>query len=114
MSDILASDMPAVDALDRESFVITTLSFMLIVGLPAAFWLSLLELANYALSLSISNTLRLIVAGGLIGVLSMIWGACRFAPANTEPWKSKHGCTNVIDGIERSQKRSDSCIRVII
>ena len=75
MSDILASDMPAVDALDRESFVTTTLSFLLVVCLPAAFWLSLLELADYAFSFGISNTLRLIVAGGLIAVLSMIWGS---------------------------------------
>ena len=78
MSEISSSDFPAVDAhnaLDRESVVTTTLSFLLVVGLPAAFWLSLVELANYALSLGLSNTMRLIVAGGLVGVLSLIWGS---------------------------------------
>ena len=71
MSDISTSDFSAIDS---ESVVTTTLSFLLVVGLPAAFWLSLLELANYALSLGLSNAMRLIVAGGLIGVLAMIWG----------------------------------------
>lgn len=78
MSDLSVSDFSGVDkhtALDRESVVTTTLSFLVVVGLPAAFWLSLLELANYALSLSLSNTIRLMVAGAMIGVLSMIWGA---------------------------------------
>ena len=52
----------------------TILGALLIVGLPTVFWMSLIELANYVLSLGITMTTRLIVAGVLVALLSLIWG----------------------------------------
>ena len=51
------------------------LSLLLIVGLPAAFWMAVLELANYALSIGLTNTGRLVVATALLGLLTLIWGS---------------------------------------
>lgn len=78
----LSADFVAIDAHDREvatdadrdSFVTTLLSGLLIIGLPAVFWISVFEFANFVLSLGLSAETRLIVAGVLIGMLAMIWG----------------------------------------
>ena len=77
MTDISAFELESVapcSLIDQESSITTLLSVLLIVGFPTCFWLSLLELANYALSLGISNATRLMVAGMLLGFLSLIWG----------------------------------------
>lgn len=78
LSEISASQYRAGDAphaLQRATLVSHALSLLLIVGLPAAFWLMLLELANYALSLGLSATFRLIVAGALVTILTVIWAS---------------------------------------
>lgn len=78
LSEISASEYRAADTsltCQRATLVEHVLSLLLVVGLPAAFWLAVLELANYALSLGLSATFRLIVAGVLVTVLTMIW-AC--------------------------------------
>jgi len=59
---------------EHQSGVVTALSLLLIVGLPTAFWMAVLELANYALWMGLSNTVRLAVAAALIGLLTLIWG----------------------------------------
>lgn len=78
MSEISATEYRSADTPltpQRATFVEHLLSLLLVVGVPAVFWLALLELANYALSLGLSASFRMIVAGGLVAVLTMIW-AC--------------------------------------
>lgn len=57
----------------RTSAATTVLSLLLIVGLPAAFWMAVLEFANFALAIGLSNATRLTVAGTLLGLLTIIW-----------------------------------------
>ena len=64
----------ALSGIEHKSVVATALSLLLIVGLPTAFWMAVLELANYALWVGLSNTVRLAVAAALIGLLTLIWG----------------------------------------
>ena len=77
MTDISAFELDSAvsrSLVDREPNTAKLLSVLLIVGFPTCFWLALLELANYALSLGITNATRLLVAGILLGFLSLIWG----------------------------------------
>ncbi|MFT5508137.1 MAG: hypothetical protein ACI89J_001208 [Hyphomicrobiaceae bacterium] len=77
MTDISAFELDTVASrslVDKDSGLATLLSVLLIVGFPTCFWLALLELANYALSLGISNATRLLVTGMLLSFLGLIWG----------------------------------------
>lgn len=58
---------------DRASAASILLGGLLIIGLPVTFWIAVLELVNYALSLDLSSWTRLSVAGVLIGLSSLIW-----------------------------------------
>ena len=49
------------------------LSALLIIGLPTAFWMAVLEAANVLFALGIGTTTRLVIGGGLLTVLSMVW-----------------------------------------
>ena len=55
------------------SGVTMAISLLLIAGLPTAFWMAMLELANHIWSIGLSNTVRWIVAGTLAGLLTLIW-----------------------------------------
>ena len=52
-------------------------SYLVVVGANAAVWLVLLEFLSFALSFDLSNTMRMNVALGLIGVLSATWAGLR-------------------------------------
>ena len=58
---------------DRTSVASIVLGGLLIIGLPVTFWIGILELVNYTLSLGLSSSTRLIVAGVLIGLFSLVW-----------------------------------------
>jgi hypothetical protein len=51
----------------------TALSFLLVVCLPTAFWMSLIELTNYLASFGMALTTRLIIASAMVAFLTLIW-----------------------------------------
>ena len=70
------ADKPSHDAPETNlnTVMSTVCSFLLIVCLPTLFWMSLIELAaNYIAPLGMAMTTRLIIAGVLVGLLSIIW-----------------------------------------
>ena len=82
MSDISAGNFVSTnqsDSFDRVSIVTTVLSALLIIGLPAVFWVSVMEFVNYVLALGISSNVRLTIAGVIVTLLAMIWGVVQIA-----------------------------------
>ena len=51
----------------------TILGGVIVVGFPAFFWISLLELSKYVFALGISGDTRLIIASALVAMLVAIW-----------------------------------------
>lgn len=79
MTDLSIADFATIDlraAGRKQSLSATTivLTVFLIIGLPAVFWISVLELSNYAFSLGLALSDRMAIAGVLIGLLGFIWG----------------------------------------
>ena len=61
-------------AADSESSALsTTLGAMLIICLPTAFWMGIIEIANLLVGLGLDTTTRLSIAGTLVGVLLIVW-----------------------------------------
>ena len=58
-------------------FIAVAVSYLVVVGVNAAVWLLLLEILSFALSFDLSNTMRVNVALGLIGVPSLTWAGLR-------------------------------------
>ncbi len=49
------------------------LSALLIVGLPTAFWMGMIELVNVLFGLELSMTTRLTIGTALVSLLFMVW-----------------------------------------
>lgn len=76
MTDISASSFVSVDERvdsDQDTIVTSVLSALLVIGLPASFWIALIELANYALSLGIAPDTRFTIGAVIVGLLALIW-----------------------------------------
>jgi hypothetical protein len=59
---------------DSESSTLPAiLGAMLIICLPTAFWMGIIEVANLFLGLGLDATTRLLIAGTLAGVLLVVW-----------------------------------------
>ncbi len=58
------SESPAVSAI---------LAAILIICLPTAFWMGIIEFANHALTLGLTLTVRLVIASVLAGLLFLVW-----------------------------------------
>jgi hypothetical protein len=58
------SESPAVSAI---------LAAILIICLPIAFWMGIIEFANNALALGLTMTVRLVIASVLAGLLFLVW-----------------------------------------
>ena len=58
------SESPAVSAI---------LAAILIICLPTAFWMGIIEFANHALALGLTLTVRLVIASVLAGLLFLVW-----------------------------------------
>jgi hypothetical protein len=52
---------------------------VLVVGVPTAFWMGIIELAAIAFNFSYGNTHRLIVGCAIAGFLALIYGCIRLA-----------------------------------
>lgn len=75
MQETYAVSDPAVEAASSaESPVLSSiLSAILIIGLPTAFWMGIIELANITLGMGLTSTVRFIIAGILAGLLFVVW-----------------------------------------
>ena len=73
-----------------NSIVTTVVSALLVVGLPAAFWISVLELANYVLAIALAPATRMAIAAVLIGLLSLIWSFILVAARSGKAKALKH------------------------
>lgn len=75
MTEIYAVNSSSFDhaSIEDNSLVTTMLSALLIIGLPTAFWMGVLELVNILFGLDMSITTRLTIGAGLVAVLFMVW-----------------------------------------
>ena len=75
MTEIYASNSSSFDqtSLEDNSLVTTMLSALLIVGLPTAFWMGMIELVNVLFGLELSMTTRLTIGTALVSLLFMVW-----------------------------------------
>lgn len=75
MTEIYASNNASFDqtSIEDDSLVTTMLSALLIVGLPTAFWMGMVELVNVLFGLELSLTTRLTIGTVLVSLLFMVW-----------------------------------------
>lgn len=83
----------------EPSMASNTLSALLIVGLPTLFWMAMLEVANVVFGLGFGMTTRLVVGGGLVAVLSVVW--C-FAVLSARQTKAGDKLEKNLERIERT------------
>ena len=70
----VVNDQQLERAADSESSALSTIfGAILIICLPTAFWLGIIEIANLLLGLGLDTTTRLVIAGTLAGVLLIVW-----------------------------------------
>jgi len=65
--------------LNQERASDTLIGVALVVALPTAFWMGLIELAAIAFNFSYGNTERIIVGCAIGGFLALIYGCIRLA-----------------------------------
>lgn len=58
-----------------DSILSILLSGLMILGLPALFWISVLEFLNYVFSLGLSGGTKVAFVGVLVGLLAIIWAS---------------------------------------
>lgn len=75
MTEIYAVNSSSFDqrVIEENSLVTTMLSALLIIGLPTAFWMGVIELANVLFGLDLSITTRLMIGAVLVSLLFVVW-----------------------------------------
>jgi hypothetical protein len=75
MTDIyVVNDQQLERTTDSESSILSAiLGAILIICLPTAFWMGIIELANVMFGLGLDTTTRLFIVGTLAGVLLIVW-----------------------------------------
>lgn len=103
MTDVYAVESSSFARTAESPMVSNLLSALLIVGVPTAFWMGVLELANLLFALDLSLTVRFGVGGALVTVLSVVWCFAVLSARQTEDSETREAAIERVDTAIRTE-----------